>query len=525
MNQERTVKSPCPPKVLAPRRPASKSSTPPARRRSVRMGRSFVLLVLAFCCALPTCAAAASAKVGHAGRFFTDGSGRVVVMHGTNMVDKLPPYYPSATGFGASDAAFLQRIGFTAVRVGVIWKALEPQPGVYDDAYLNHIEATVQTLGKHGIVSILDFHQDQMNEQFGGEGFPDWAVQTDGLTNTKAPFPGGYETNPALQRAFENFWADKAGPNGIGLQEYFAAAWKHVAQRFVGNPNVLGYEVINEPFPGSDYLQCIASSGCAASDAQLTGLEGKVDAAIRSVDSRTLVFYEPYVTFNFGYQDHVAAPADPRTVFAWHDYCLTTSPCSANATDFQNAAAHITSNHEAEFLTEFGATTQASELETIVTDADQNMVSWTEWAYCACGDPTGSSTEGIVVNPRKPKSGSNLISATLNSIVEPYPHIIAGTPSSWSYQRQTHTFKFTYSPRKASGRGKFPTGSITQIEAPALDYPRGYAARITGAAIVSARNSPVLEVASCHAATRITVTITRGRHSIGSCRVTSKHHA
>ena len=75
-------------------------------------------------------AAGASASVelplGHAGRWITDDQGRVVVLHGLNMVYKRPPYAPDAIGFGDDDAAFLAREGFNAVRVGVIYKAVEP---------------------------------------------------------------------------------------------------------------------------------------------------------------------------------------------------------------------------------------------------------------------------------------------------------------------------------------------------------------------------------------------------------------
>ena len=47
--------------------------------------------------------------------------------------------------------------------------------------------------------------------------------------------------------------------------------------------------------------------------------------------------------------------------------------------------------------------------------ADRFMVPWTEWAYCTCGDPTGSPAEGIVNDPRKPKTGSNLVTTTLDT--------------------------------------------------------------------------------------------------------------
>src|SRR5436189_196663 len=181
-------------------------------------------------CAMPAAAAAApAAPLTHAGRWITDAHGRVVILHGTNMVYKLAPYYPAAAGFDAKDAAFLRSIDFNAVRVGVIWTAVEPQPGVYDDAYLQQIEQTVALLARKGIVSLLDFHQDMYNEKYQGEGFPDWAVQDDGLPNEpKAGFPDNYFVNPALQRAFDNFGANthltSPGPrSGFAFHDYCLA--------------------------------------------------------------------------------------------------------------------------------------------------------------------------------------------------------------------------------------------------------------------------------------------------------------
>ena len=66
--------------------------------------------------------------------WITDAQGRVVILHGLNQVFKMAPYEPSADGFGADDATFLQANGFDAVRVGVIWSAVEPRPGSYDDS-------------------------------------------------------------------------------------------------------------------------------------------------------------------------------------------------------------------------------------------------------------------------------------------------------------------------------------------------------------------------------------------------------
>src|SRR5512133_3017284 len=125
--------------------------------------------------------AAPQPPFGHAGRFMTDSTGRVFTSHGVNLVYKVAPYEPSVSGFGDDDAAFLQREGFNSVRLGVIYKAVEPAPGSYDAGYLSKIASIASILEKHGIAPLLDFHQDLYNERFQGEGWPDWAVLDDGL--------------------------------------------------------------------------------------------------------------------------------------------------------------------------------------------------------------------------------------------------------------------------------------------------------------------------------------------------------
>jgi endoglycosylceramidase len=57
--------------------------------------------------------------------------------------------------------------------------------------------------------------------------------------------------SPAVQTGFDNFWANKPAPDGVGIQDHYAAAWRHVAKRFANNPTVIGYDLMNEPFPGT----------------------------------------------------------------------------------------------------------------------------------------------------------------------------------------------------------------------------------------------------------------------------------
>jgi endoglycosylceramidase len=472
--------------------------------------RALLAIVAVLAVAAPAAPAAPTLPLGHKGRWITDAQGRVVNLHGINMVYKRPPYAPDAVGFGDDDAAFLAAEGFNVVRLGVIYAAVEPSPGVYDDAYLDRIRATVDTLAAHGIVALLDFHQDMYNERFQGEGWPDWAVMDDGLPAQPASgFPNNYLLMPALQHAYDHFFN-----NDGGLQDHYAAAWAHVAQRFKDAPNLLGYELLNEPWPGTTWQDCANPVGCPANDAKLEAFDRRVLAAIRAVDPRTLVWHEPFVLFNQGGGTTVKALGDPSVGFAFHDYCLAAEqPASeaacATSDDlvFQHAVDRVASTKEALLLNEFGATDARSVLMPMVERADKNMVSWTEWHYCGCNDPTTSgpgAKQAIVLDPAKPPTGDNLKTVTLDQLVRPYPQVVAGTPESWSYS--DGSFKARWIASKGS----------SEIVLPARDYPRGYAAQVQGGSIVSAKGARMLRVRAC--APEVAVTVTRTGTTTATCK-------
>jgi endoglycosylceramidase len=484
-----------------------------------------IMAVVAGCLAAFSSAAMCAVfapRIGHAGRWITDGAGRVLIVHGFNMVYKVPPYYPAAAGFGADDATFLERLGFNVVRVGVIWKAVEPRPGVYDDGYLSHIAGTVRTLAKHGILSLLDFHQDMYNERFQGEGAPDWAVEDDGLPNPKNGFPSNYLTNPALQRAEDHFWANSPGPGGVGLQDRYAASWRHVARTFRSIPGVLGYELWNEPSAGTGFATCLGASGCPAFDARLTAFDRHVATAIRMVDRHTLIFYEPDVGFDFGVATHVGALRDGPAGFAFHDYCLGPSPngCTSEPRGITNALDHVAHTHEALLMTEWGSNPYRGDLTRMMNLADHSMVPWVEWAYCPCHDPTGATPDPLVLDPAKPPLGANVGRLALHILVEPFPQLIAGTPLSWSYNRQTKRFQLRYSTAKTSGHGRFEAGAITEIATPRVIYGRPYAVHVHGGAIVSRPAARILDIAACPGAREVSVQVLRSGRDRESCRTT-----
>ena len=75
---------------------------------------------------------------------FEDSFNRTVIFHGVNVVYKVPPYLPSLDGewdpehsLNRKDIEDLRSWGMNFVRLGVMWEAVEREPGVYDTAYLD----------------------------------------------------------------------------------------------------------------------------------------------------------------------------------------------------------------------------------------------------------------------------------------------------------------------------------------------------------------------------------------------------
>jgi endoglycosylceramidase len=158
-------------------------------------------------------------------------------------------------------------------------------------------------------------------------------------------------------------------------------------------------------------------------------------------------------------------------------------------------------------LSEFGATSDVAELQAVVTYADAHAVPWLEWAYCACGDPTGSGrVESVVYNPKRPPRGSNVNRSTLAALDVPYALRTAGTPVSSSFDLASSTFRYTYATASVL-TGRREAGETIIYVSP-LHYPHGYRAKVVGGRVVS-RSSRRLVVRPRHGAATVTVTLRR----------------
>jgi len=182
-----------------------------------------------------------------------DPEGRVLLLHGVNYSGAAKS---EKTGFlpwqNEEETKVIKKWGFNSVRYLIIWEAVEPEPGVYDEDYLDRVAERLRWCKEAGLWVILDMHQDLYSRKYGADGAPEWACLDDGIPFVRQP--GGWFMNyptPAVMRCFDNFWDNKEGPGGVGVMDRYVAMWQHVAERFREAPHVIGYDVMNEPFYGS----------------------------------------------------------------------------------------------------------------------------------------------------------------------------------------------------------------------------------------------------------------------------------
>jgi len=185
---------------------------------------------------------------------FVDNKGRQIILNGINIVSKSKEEGYIFQG-GPELYENLKKWGVNCIRFVIIWDRLEPEPGVYNEAYLKEIDERIKWAGENNVFVVLDMHQDLYSEKY-SDGAPKWATLDEGKPHTTgAIWSDSYMLSEAVQTAFDNFWQNKPVVDGIGVQDHYAALWKHIANRYANNTTVIGYDIMNEPFPGSSAVQ------------------------------------------------------------------------------------------------------------------------------------------------------------------------------------------------------------------------------------------------------------------------------
>ncbi|WP_018473822.1 cellulase family glycosylhydrolase [Echinicola pacifica] len=425
---------------------------------------------------------------------FVDHAGREIILSGINLVNKSPKdnYMPLV------DKDFYKRLqewGMNSIRLVVIWDGVEPEMDQFDEKYLKELDKHIKWAAEYGVFVILDMHQDLFSAKY-SDGAPRWATLDEGLEHYKGEvWSDSYLISPAVQGAFDNFWQNKPAADGKGLQDHYAEMWKMLAERYKNQSNVIGYDLMNEPFPGSIAQQAMPAlltaygelhakkTGIILGEEELMGIWSepssrnealqkldnaadfgsviqalspltsafekerlqpfyqKVAQAIREVDEQKIIFLEHTYFGNMGVASSIQRTTlpngkpDPQVAYAPHAYDLVVD-------------------------TEFSSETSSSRVDYILqviseTAKKLQMPVWLgEWgAYYGGGNNMVPVAQHAITQIEKYnfshaywsyENGLENRPYFLQSLQRPYPFAINGELKNYHWKPDTNEFEMTW---------------------------------------------------------------------------------
>eukprot|EP01088_Endostelium_zonatum_P010738 TRINITY_DN2431_c0_g1_i1.p1 TRINITY_DN2431_c0_g1~~TRINITY_DN2431_c0_g1_i1.p1 ORF type:complete len:372 (+),score=62.72 TRINITY_DN2431_c0_g1_i1:185-1300(+) len=336
-------------------------------------------------------------------------------------------------------------------------------------------------------------HQDLYSEKFCGEGVPLWAAIP---SNLSAPgeyyaFPQPILTSysvdsndvPTKGQCDQNNWAQyyptlalstavqHLYDNYDNLLVEFGRYWSKLASIWSKTENVIGYELINEPWPGDVFQNPALYIPGVADKINLAPMYEYLNTVIRKEDPDHLVFFESVtwddITVGF---DQVPGGNNylNRSVLSYHLYV---PPNIGIEQVFTVRTREVKRLNCGGFLTEFGVANDDSQIPDFVRTmdvADQFLQSWMIWEYKAYIQITGWSWGFF--NPN-----GSLNEHVVSKSVRTYAQAIAGRAESMYFNQETSYFKLVYLYKKASVG---PTEIYVNEE---YNYVKGFNVSITPA--------------------------------------------
>jgi endoglycosylceramidase len=384
---------------------------------------------------------------------FLDDAGRQVVLRGANAGgrSKLPPFYPfdPEPDFDAALSRYVEALASLAsnvVRLLIIHEAAEPVRGRYDEDYLGRYDRMIAAFTRRGMRVIVDSHQDVFSRRFCGDGFPDWMLPEKYRSRPHRSDCEIWELRywiPATMQSFGRFWS-----NQDGILDRYIEFFRMLAARYKDQPSVIGFEPINEPFPG---WPGIVRYGTWHQD-QLYPFYEAVGRALHTVDERYLVFTGISPLENMGvWATARRRPDVPNLVLAPHYYdlgylrFLWFNPGGGVEPMRRGLRRHLELArfwNVPTFVGEFGVSMHREDAEEYLTRLysvfDELHLSGTIWEASMSGLLWNLRDKGILApdgTPRPP----------VLAIDRPYPRAVAGSIDRFSFQPGSGRFDLVWS--------------------------------------------------------------------------------
>jgi endoglycosylceramidase len=450
-----------------------------------------------------SCVSAPQGRLCADSRFFRDDRGRVAILRGVNLAgnSKVPPFLPlpkfgdpdaTPAGYQKTAAAaysftehtdiseldVLPEIGVNVIRLVFNWEAFEPTKGDRDTVYLDMVQRIAEEAWKRGIFTIVDFHQDQFSRFLAagcGDGFPRWAIPSDIIAvdakndaSCKLWQANGVNNpNADWKRAFLALY-----DNREGLKDKYLSMIDAVTTRFSHQDGILGYDLINEPYSGSQ-------------EADLRAFYPAVASRIRDVDLTAIMFVEPSALSSLGEATHlnVAPVTTDNVVYAPHFYDpsiifpgLYTGPAKSKSA-FSYMINASTSWGAPLFVGEYGAPSGAigvkDYMELLSSLLNQSFSSGTQWNYTpgwTCKTRDGWNREDLSIVDEHLQIRKQLF------LIRAYPQKVSGFPKSLQSESsdRARCLKFQWQNDPAlSGETVFFVGRSPSTEVKLTIEPQG----------------------------------------------------
>lgn len=360
--------------------------------------------------------------------YIRDADDRIVIYHGVNVSNFSKQAPDQISWHQPEDLLRLSDWGFNLVRYLVFWEAVEPEPGKYNDAYMQETIKRIKFLRNHDIDVVLDFHQDLYAQKFTGNGFPSWTIRDDDLEFIpRQPWAMNYLTGP-VAACFTNFWKSEE------LKKSYVKALEYVLSQVTDLDNVIGIDAINEPFPGLTV---------SFESKTLTEFYGRIQKMmkVRGFFKQKL-FFEPVIYTSTGIATNLKFKGENSVYFPhyYDEMCARWHSYSTSNYKIMRKAFQIKLMEACEFgcpliYGEFGIQPSVSGYTAFLKDftdiSDEYCTGWAYWSY----DMTQHNDFGII-NDQK------LENTCMKILVRVYPQRIAGRNPKFGIKG--NRFELTY---------------------------------------------------------------------------------